>query len=129
MEGVIIMMRGQWYKVPSDLFNDPEVTKADMAVFAYVADRIKGEARPVSVRSVAAAAELSRRQVQLSLRKLCERGYLSAQERSGAATVYTQTLLPYGSRKKEPDALKREYEAAIEYLSEDDAKGRKEVSA
>lgn len=127
--GVIIMMRGQWYKVPSDLFNDPEVTKADMAVFAYVADRIKGEERPVSVRSVAAAAELSRRQVQLSLRKLCERGYLSAQERSGAATVYSQQLLPYGSRKKEPDALKREYEAAIEYLSEDDAKGRKEVSA
>lgn len=129
MEGVIIMMRGQWYKVPSDLFNDPEVTKADMAVFAYVADRIKGEARPVSVRSVAAAAELSRRQVQLSLRKLCERGYLSAQERTGAATVYSQALLPYGSRKKEPDALKREYEAAIEYLSEDDAKGRKVVSA
>ena len=127
--GVIIMMRGQWYKVPSDLFNDPEVTKADMAVFAYVADRSKGEERPVSVRSVAAAAELSRRQVQLSLRKLCERGYLSAQERSGAATVYSQQLLPYGSRKKEPDALKREYEAAIEYLSEDDAKGRKEVSA
>ena len=127
--GVIIMMRGQGYKVPSDLFNDPEVSKADMAVFAYVADRIKGEERPVSVRSVAAAAELSRRQVQLSLRKLCERGYLSAQERSGAATVYSQQLLPYGSRKKEPDALKREYEAAIEYLSEDDAKGRKEVSA
>ena len=127
--GMIIMMRGQWYKVPSDLFNDPEVTKADMAVFAYVADRIKGEERPVSVRSVAAAAELSRRQVQLSLRKLCERGYLSAQERSGAATVYSQQLLPYGSRKKEPDALKREYEAAIEYLSEDDTKGRKEVSA
>ena len=129
MEGVIIMMRGQWYKVPSDLFNDPEVTKADMAVFAYVADRIKGEERPVSVRSVTAAAELSRRQVQLSLRKLCDRGYLSAQERTGAATVYSQQMLPYGSRKKEPDALKREYEAAIEYLSEDESEGGKVVSA
>lgn len=128
MEGVVIMMRGQWYKVPSDLFNDPEVTKADMTVFAYVADRIKGEARPVSVRSVAAAAELSRRQVQLSLRKLCERGYLSAQERSGAATVYSQQLLHYGSWKKDKEQLQREYEAAIEYLGEDDSKG-KEVSA
>ena len=127
--GIIIMMRGQWYKVPSDLFNDPGISKADMSVFAYVADRIKGEARPVSVRSIAAAAELSRRQVQLSLRKLCDRGYLSAQERTGAATVYSQQLLPYGSRKKEPDALKREYEAAIEYLSEDDSKGGKVVSA
>lgn len=123
------MMRGQWYKVPSDLFNDPEVTKADMAVFAYVADRIKGEARPVSVRSVAAAAELSRRQVQLSLRKLCDRGYLSAEERTGAATVYSQLLLPYGSRQKDKEQLQREYAAAIEYLSEDDTKGRKEVSA
>ena len=122
------MMRGQWYKVPSDLFNDPAISKADMAVFAYVADRIKGEARPVSVRSVAAAAELSRRQVQLSLRKLCERGYLSAQERSGAASIYSQSLLPYGSKKKAPEELQREYAAAIEYLSEDDNKG-KEVSA
>lgn len=123
------MMRGQWYKVPSDLFNDPEVTKADMSVFAYVADRIKGEARPVSVRSIAAAAELSRRQVQLSLRKLCDRGYLSAEERTGAATVYSQQLLPYGSRQKDKKQLQREYAAAIEYLSEDDTKGRKEVSA
>ncbi len=127
--GIIIMMRGQWYKVPSDLFNDPEVTKADMSVFAYVADRIKGEARPVSVRSIAAAAELSRRQVQLSLRKLCDRGYLSAEERTGAATVYSQQLLPYGSRQKDKKQLQREYAAAIEYLSEDDTKGRKEVSA
>ena len=126
--GIIIMMRGQWYKVPSDLFNDPGISKADMSVFAYVADRIKGEARPVSVRSVAAAAELSRRQVQLSLRKLCERGYLSAEERTGAATVYTQQLLPYGSRQKGKEQLQREYAAAIEYLSEDDSKG-KAVSA
>lgn len=122
------MMRGQWYKVPSDLFNDPAISKADMSVFAYVADRIKGDPRPVSVRSIAAAAELSRRQVQLSLRKLCERGYLSAQERTGAATVYTQTLLPYGNKKKAPEELQREYAAAIEYLSEDDNEG-KEVSA
>jgi DNA-binding transcriptional MocR family regulator len=99
-----------------------------MAVFAYVADRIKGEARPVSVRSVAAAAELSRRQVQNSLRKLCDRGYLSAQERTGAATVYTQHLLHYGSRQKDKEQLQREYAAAIEYLSEDENKG-KEVSA
>lgn len=126
--GVIIMMRGQWYKVPSDLFNDPAISKADMSVFAYVADRIKGEARPVSVRSIAAAAELSRRQVQLSLRKLCDRGYLSAEERTGAATVYSQQLLPYGSRQKDKQQLQREYAAAIEYLSEDDNKG-KEVSA
>lgn len=122
------MMRGQWYKVPSDLFNDPAISKADMSVFAYVADRIKGDPRPVSVRSIAAAAELSRRQVQISLRKLCERGYLSAQERTGAATIYTQQLIPYGSKKKAPEELQREYAAAIEYLSEDDSKG-KEVSA
>ena len=88
------MMRGLWYKVPSELFNDPAITKADLAVFAYIADRLKGESKPVSVRSVACATEYTQRAVQKSLRKLVERRYLLAEERPGHSTVYTQTLLP-----------------------------------
>ena len=94
MKGMIIMMRGLWYKVPAELFNDPEISKADMAVFAYIADRLKGDTKAVSVKATAAATELSRRQVQYSLRNLCLRRYLIAKERPGLCTLYTQTLIP-----------------------------------
>ena len=94
MQGVMIMMRGLWYKVPADLFNDSGISKADMAVFAYVADRLKGDTKAVSVSSIAAATELSRRQVQYSLRNLCLRNYLIATERPGLCTMYTQRLIP-----------------------------------
>lgn len=87
------MMRGCWYKVPSELFNDQSITKADMAVYAYVADRLKGKRAGVSVRSVAAAAELSVRQVQLSLRKLVQYKYLSAVPVAGRCTQYRDELL------------------------------------
>lgn len=93
------MMRGLWYKVPAELFNNDYMTKADVAVFAYVADRIKGETKAVSVRSVAAATELSSRQVQKSLKKLCEWKYLLATERAGQATLYKQTLIPIKSQE------------------------------
>jgi len=88
------MMKGLWYKVPSELFNDPSITKADMAVFAYVADRCKGKTLAVSLRSIQNATELSRRQVQNSIHKLCEYRYLSAQERPGESTLFTQLLIP-----------------------------------
>lgn len=101
--GLIIMMKGGWYKVPSELFNCEHITKADMAVFAYVADRIKGESRAVSLRSIQCATELSRRQVQKSLQKLCDYGYMSAQERPGSSTVFTQLLLPIGSDRSAND--------------------------
>lgn len=92
--GIVIMMKGAWYKVPSKLFNDEGITKADMAVYAYTADRLKGKEGAVSVRAVAAATELSTRQVQASLRKLCERHYLHREERAGRASIYWDLLLP-----------------------------------
>lgn len=98
MKGCVIMMRGQWYKVPSELFNDTEITKADMAVYAYVADRLGGKEAGVSVRCVAAVTELSVRQVQLSLHKLVEYGYLSAKPVAGHCTRYKDELLPQRKR-------------------------------
>lgn len=92
--GITIMMKGAWYKVPSKLFNDEGITKADMAVYAYTADRLKGKEGAVSVRAVAAATELSVRQVQSSLKKLCERHYLHREERAGRASVYWDLVLP-----------------------------------
>ena len=92
------MMRGCWYKVPSELFNDVSITKADMAVYAYVADRLKGKRAGVSVRAVAAATELSIRQVQLSLHKLVDYKYLSAEPVAGRCTQYRDELLTHRER-------------------------------
>lgn len=107
MKGLMIMLRGLWYKVPSELFNDEGITKADMAVFAYVADRLKGECKAVSVRSVCAATDYSRRQVQESLKKLTERRYLSAQERPGQCTLYKQLLIPIRTAEGAPEGVLR----------------------
>lgn len=85
------MMNGLWYKVPGKLMDDERATKADIKVFAYVADRLKGIAGVVSVGAICKATELSRRQVQLSLRKLIACGYLAASERAGRATLYMET--------------------------------------
>lgn len=94
--GMLIMMKGGWYKVPGKLMNDPEITKADIMCFAYVADRLKGSIGAVSVRSVQVATELSLRQCQISLHRLVQKGYLHAQERPGACTLYAETLTKSG---------------------------------
>lgn len=119
MKGVIIMMRGCWYKVPSELFNDSAITKADMAVYAYTADRLGGKAAGVSVRSVAAATELSVRQVQTSLHKLVEYGYLSAEPVAGHCTRYKDELLP---ERKKGGARGHEYTVEPELYSEEQDK-------
>jgi len=93
------MMSGDWYKVPSELFNCPYMSKADIMVWAYVADRVKWEERAVSVPSIMQATELSRRTVQQSLRKLCEYGFLQATERAGRCTVYKQTLIRWKAQE------------------------------
>jgi len=95
------MMRGLWYKVPSDLLNCDYISKGDCKVFAYVADRIKGETKAVSVRSIAAATDMSARSVQRSLAKLVECKYLRAETRAGRATLYTQLLIPISKRDRE----------------------------
>ena len=107
------MMKGTWYKVPAELLNDDDISKGDCKVFAYVADRIKGETRAVSVRSIAVATELSLRSVQRSLQKLCNKRYLRADERPGQSTLYTQLLLPMSSRQRssEPAVVVYNYEA------------------
>lgn len=105
------MLKGGWYKVPAKIMNDPEITKADIMVFAYVADRLKGRIGAVSVRTVAVNTELSMRQCQISLHRLAAKGYLQAQERPGACTLYRETLTNYRTQSEGEEGAGKEVKA------------------
>lgn len=109
--GLVIMLKGGWYKVPGRIMNDPEITKADIMVFAYIADRLKGRIGAVSVRSVAAATELSMRQCQISLHRLADKGYIQAQERPGACTLYRETLTSFAAQTAGEEGAGKEVKA------------------
>lgn len=97
---MLIMIAGKWLRVPTQLLTCDELTKADIAVWCYVADKIGEAAEPVSRASIMAACELSESTVKRALRKLIALHYLHAQERPGAPTVYRQTLLEPKQRRK-----------------------------
>lgn len=94
MKGVIIMIGGLWLKVPAKLFNDRRMTRADIAVFAYAADRLKSNTAELPISKIAAACEVSERTVMRSIDKLCSCGYLRAAKRPGKPSLYTQLLIP-----------------------------------
>lgn len=90
---MIIMISGKWLRVPTQLLTCEELTRADIAVWCYVADRIGDAAEPVPRAAIMAACELSESTVKRALRKLVELHYLHAQERPGAPTIFRQTIL------------------------------------
>ena len=116
MKGVIIMIGGLWLKVPAKLFNDASMTRADIAVFAYAADRLKGNTAELPISKIAAACEISERTVMRSIDKLCRCGYMRAAKRPGKPSLYTQLLLPAkpapkrsSSRSEEIDVSKYDF--------------------
>lgn len=108
---MIIMIGGKWLRVPTQLLTCDELTRADVAVWAYVADKIGDSCAPVSRADIMAACELSESTVKRALRKLVGLHYLHAQERAGAPTVYRQTLLEAkqrsSSKQQRPERVQR----------------------
>ena len=104
MGGMIIMIGGLWLKVPCKLFNDERLTRSDIAVFAYAADKLKNRTDTLPVSQIAAACEISKSTVLRALDKLISYGYMSAQKSAGKPTLYTQLLLPPERRKKSQKA-------------------------
>ena len=99
MKGVIIMIGGLWLKVPTALFNDERMTRSDIAVFAYAADRLKDNTAELPIKKIAEACEVSERTVMRAIDKLCACGYLKADKRPGKSSLYTQLVLPPTPRK------------------------------
>lgn len=98
------MIGGLWLKVPCKLFNDERLTRSDIAVFAYAADKLKDRTDTLPVSQIAAACEISKSTVLRALDKLISYGYMSAQKSAGKPTLYTQLLLPPERRKKSQKA-------------------------
>ena len=114
--GLIIMIGGLWVKVPCKILNDERMSRADIAVFAYMADRLKSKTAAVPISAIAHACEVSERTVIRSIDKLSKCGYLRAEKSKGRATVYTQLLLPAAAGKAQgatraPQAASDGYDA------------------
>lgn len=103
-----MMIGGKWLRVPTQLLTCDELTRADLAVWCYVADRIGDSIEPVPRAAIMAACELSESSVKRSLRKLVGLHYLHAQERPGAPTAYRQTLLEPKQRRRSSSAAATE---------------------
>lgn len=100
MKGMIIMIGGQWLKVPCKAFTDSRLTRGDIAVLAYICDRLKERTASISLSDVAEACELSKRTAIRAVDKLCECAYLRADKRAGKPTLYTQLCIPAKSAQK-----------------------------
>lgn len=90
---MIIMLSGKWYKVPSALLNDELMTRADIMVYAYIADALKGKTAALRTSTIAERCELSRRQVLRSIAKLEERSCIAVDRSDGRSSRYTDLLL------------------------------------
>jgi len=123
MKGMIIMIGGLWLKVPCKLFNDERLTRSDIAVFAYAADKLKDRTDTLPVSQIASACEVSKSTVIRALDKLISYGYMAADKRQGKPTLYTQLLLPperKRSKKEEKPAFDAsEYEFVINNFGEE----------
>jgi hypothetical protein len=103
MKGMIIMIGGQWLKVPCKAFTDSRLSRGDIAVLAYICDRLKEHTASISLSDVAEACELSKRTAIRAVDKLCECNYLRADKRAGKPTLYTQLCIPSKSTQKRPE--------------------------
>lgn len=101
-KGGIIMIGGLWLKVPCKVLNDERMSRADIAVFAFMADRLKNRTAAIPIKTIAAACEVSERTVIRSIDKLISCCYIKADKSQGKATVYTQLLLPTAQSKAKP---------------------------
>lgn len=93
MKGVIIMISGEWIKVPCKIINDDRTKKSDILVFGYIADYLKDKSLPIPVSRIMEKCELSKSTVLRALDRLEQFGYLRADKRPGRPTVYTQLLI------------------------------------
>ena len=103
MKGMIIMIGGLWLKVPCKAFTDERLTKGDIAVLAYMCDKLKQRTASIAIADVCEACELSKSTALRAVDKLCSCGYLRADKRAGKPTQYTQLCIPAKSAQKQPE--------------------------
>ena len=100
MKGMIIMIGGQWLKVPCKAFTDERLTRGDIAVLAYMCDKLKSNTKAIAIADICGACELSKSTALRAVDKLCECGYLRADKRAGKPTLYTQLCIPSSKQQK-----------------------------
>ena len=110
----------EWLRLPVRAMQDKDLTFADVCILAYIIDRVDGEKKAVSVKAIMQKTGASERQVQTSLKRLIENKYITAQTRTGAATLYTQceVLPPKRQPKPKKEQAKNDDDFDIEDYKE-----------
>lgn len=127
---MIIMIKGSWYRVPESILTDKDLTLADAAAFAVIADKADGESAALSAAQIAAETGYSLRTIKSAVRKLSERHYIAVEHRAGSSSIYKQLVMPAKRRRasKAPEKDMSKYEVVINQFDDMPVKG-KEVSA
>lgn len=128
MKGMIIMIGGQWLKVPCKAFTDERLTRGDIAVLAYMCDRLKERTASIAIADICGACELSKSTALRAVDKLCACGYLRADKRAGKPTLYTQLCIPSKSAQKRPERTSEpEQESKYDFVWNAELKGEKQA--
>ena len=92
----------EWLRLPVAAMQDKDLTQSDLYVLAYLLDRVDGEKKAVSIKSIAEKTELSERQVKRCIKQLIENKYIKAERRTGATTLYYQCDVLDPKRQPKP---------------------------
>lgn len=97
----------EWLRLPVAAIQDKDLSASDVYVLAYVLDRVDGDTKAVSIKSIAAKTMLSERQVKRCLKNLVENKYIKAESRAGKPTLYSQcdVLQPKRQPQKKKSGL------------------------
>lgn len=96
----------EWLRLPVAAMQDKDLTQSDIYVLAYILDRVDGEKKAVSIKSIAEKTELSERQVKRCIKNLIDNKYIKAERRTGATTLYYQCDVLDPKRPKKEQAKK-----------------------
>ena len=87
-----------WYRIPAKLLQDHDLSAADIAVFAVIADMIDNDSRTIAISDIIATTGYSKSTVIRAIKQLTDKGYITVSHEHGKPSKYTQHLLPAKKR-------------------------------
>lgn len=97
------MIGGIWYRVPEKILLDKNMTRVDIAIFAYIADRADGGEIQISRKELAENVDCSIPSVTRAIKKLSQAHYIEVTESLGDKSIYRQLMLEPKKHNVKPE--------------------------
>ena len=91
----------EWVRLPLKCLKDSDLTLSDAIVLSIILDYIDVESKPMSIEKIMQKTELSKMQVNRSIKALVKAEYLTVERRAGKKTVFTQCEVLPPKRQKQ----------------------------